>query len=440
MQTRQGFYKTALISLTLLLGLGNSAFATSTIPEPTTSPTPLSAEEFIGPQWMESALHRVSPNTHNNGRINRYTIETHHGTFAIDGTYQARMFIHEITAAEDLTTRSTAGALGQAVQERVVNFVKTPIDVIGSIGDRIDTVSSVEDAILLAPRTTMDVGEQLINGVGEAAYTGKRLLKKVGDGSSCQGAADCIAEVNEQAIKGLNSLTGKNRAARKIHAEFGTDSETQNPILQREVDRLSFTQSYAKTGIKLFLPDKGISGLDEYLSAVRFYNNGETIAFYEDRLRYREDQKERLEDRGLSRELIRTFYKNPSFTNRERINLVDSLERFGDTANIEPILQRASIVTTRYDAAAFEHRYRYLAAVFATNNFQAFNDASIMTTLDGRQIQTIMADYLDWTDQNSDRIAPLVNAEKAEIHILGQASPGFKRNANQQGIMVVEIW
>ena len=427
----QNFYKTAMISLALLLGLEATAFAASS--------TSLPAEDFLGPEWMESALHRVSPEARNDGRINSYTIETHHGTFFIDGTHQAQMFIHEITAAEDLTQRSTAGAFGQAVQERVVNFVKTPIDVIGSIGERIDTVSSVEDAILLAPRTTMDVGEQLINGVGEAAYTGKRLLKKVGDGSSCQGAAECIAEVNEQAIKGLNSLTGKNRAARKIHAEFGTDSETQNPILQREVDRLSFTQSYTKTGIKLFLPDKGVSGLDEYLSAVRFYNNGETIAFYEDRHRYREDQKERLEDRGLSRELLRTFYRNPSFTNRERIAFVDSLESFGTQPNLEPIITKAAMAPTRYEAVALIDRYRYLSAVFADNNFEAFADTSIIATQDGRHILTIKADYLDWTAESSDSLAPLVNYKKPEIHILGHASPSFKRNANKQGISVIEI-
>ena len=440
MQTRQGFYKTALISLTLFLGLGNSAFATSPIPEPTTSPTTLSAEEFIGPQWMESALHRVSPEVHNNGRINRYTIETHHGTFTIDGTNEARMFIHEITAAQELKQRSTSGALGSAVQERVVNFVKTPIDVIGSLGDRIETVSSVEDAILLAPKTTMDVGEQMIKGVGEAAYTGKRLLKKVGNGTKCEDPQDCIAEISSQMLTGINGFTGKNRMARKLHAEFGTDNETQNKILQREVDRLSYTRAYTKTGIRLFLPDKGIGALDGYLDVVGFYNNGETVAHYTDRHRYREDQKERLKDRGLSRELIRTFYKNPSFTNRGRISLVDSLERFGDTANIEPIIQTASLVTTQYDAAAIEHQYRYLATVFADNNFKAFTNTSVVMTQDGRHIQTIKADYLDWTDRSSDYIAPLTPYEKAEIHILGQASPGFKRNANQQGIMVVEIW
>jgi len=227
--------------------------------------------------------------------------------------------------------------------------------------------------------------------------------------------------------------------ARKLHAEFGTDDETQNKILQREVDRLSYTRAYTKTGIRLFLPDKGVETLDDYLDAVGFYNNGETVAHYTDRHRPREDQKERLEDRGLPRELIRTFYRNPSFTNRGRISLVDSLERFGHEANIEPIIERASLVTTQYEAAAFEHRYRYLAAVFATNNFQAFNDTSIMTTQDGRHIQTIMADYLNWAPMTENMTQNLSSFRNSEIHVLGLASPEFKRSAHSKGVRVFEV-
>ena len=62
----------------------------------------VSAQDFLGAQWMESQLHRVDPTARNNGLINSYTIQTHHGTFTIDGTDQARAFIREITAADQL--------------------------------------------------------------------------------------------------------------------------------------------------------------------------------------------------------------------------------------------------------------------------------------------------------------------------------------------------
>ena len=132
-------------------------------------------------------------------------------------------------------------------------------------------------------------------------------------------------------------------------------------------DRLSYTRAYTKTGIRLFLPDKGVAALDDYLDAVGFYNNGETVAYYTDRHRPREDQKKRLEDRGLSRELLRTFYRNPSFTNRERIAFVDSLESFGTQPNLEPIITKAAMAPTRYEAVALIDRYRYLSCLLYTS-------------------------------------------------------------------------
>ena len=36
----------------------------------------VSAQDFLGAQWMESQLHRVDPTARNNGLINSYTIQT----------------------------------------------------------------------------------------------------------------------------------------------------------------------------------------------------------------------------------------------------------------------------------------------------------------------------------------------------------------------------
>jgi len=398
------------------------------------------ALDFIGAEWMESSQHRVAPTAKNNGHINSYTIETNHGTFIIDGTEQARAFIREIVAAEELRQKSTVGMVGTAVKERVVNLVKTPLEVVNAVGDRIDTVSSVEDAILLAPRTSIDVGEKLLNGAGEMIYTGNRLIKSA-SGTKCTSLGNCLSEAGEDIFSGINSVVGKHNSARRLHARYGTDAETRNPILQREIDRLSYAQAYTKTGIRVFAPNTGFSEFDSYRDAVGFYDNSETVAGYKDAFKPRINQIKRLEARGIHPDLIKAFYKNENYTKKEKVALIDSLERLDPQANIGSFIEDAAQANTSYAAKSFVDNYRYLSYLQATQGIQNFKGTTkpIAITHDGHHILTLKADYLNWTPQAENVVRDVARLPKSEIHILGHASADFKRRALELGVRIVEI-
>ena len=400
----------------------------------------VSAQDFLGAQWMESPLHRVLPQARNNGLINSYTIQTHHGTFTIDGTDQARAFIREIKTANALRQRSTVGAVGSALTGRVATLIKTPIDVVEAVGDRIDTVSSVKDAVLLAPRTTIDVGGKLIDGAGEMIYTGNRLLKS-GGGTKCRGIGNCISEAGEDVFSGFNSIVGKHNAARRLHAQYGTDSETRNPILKREIDRLAYAQSYTKTGVKVLAPDTGFSELDTYRRGVGFYNNSETLAGYKDAFKPRHQQIERLEARGVHPELIKAFYANDAYTKKERVALIDSLERLRPSINLTPFIEDAVKARTPYEAKSFTQRYNYLSRLHATHGIHDFTGTSspIAVTSHGDHILALKADYVNLTPQADMMLTQLSQFRNAQIHILGHSSPDFKHRAQSRGIRVVEV-
>jgi len=399
------------------------------------------AQDFLGSDWMQGPFHRVAVTAHNNGQVNRYTVETRHGIHMINGTDQTRAFIREINAAEDLKHKSTVGMAGTALKNRVVNLVKTPVRVVKAVGDRIDTVNSVEDAVLLAPRITIDLGGKLINGAGEMIYTGNRLLKSDGDGTKCQGLGNCLSKAGEDVLSGMNSVAGKHNSARKLHARYGTDSETRNPILKREVDRLAYAEAYTKTSAKLFAPNTGLSDFDTYRMGVRFYNNSELVAGYKDAYRARNQQTERLEARGIHPGLLKAFQKNENYTKKERVALIDSLERFGPIANIGPFIEDAAKANTVYEAKSFVDRYHYLSQLQTRRGIHNFTGTSmpIAVTRGGHHILTLKADYLNWTAQTGNAVADLARLRKSEIHILGHASPDFKRRAQSHGVKIVEV-
>ncbi len=404
------------------------------------------AQDFLGPDWMQSPVHRVLPRATNNGQINTYVIETHHGVFHVKGTDQARAFIREIDAAAQLRHKSTPGMVGSALKSRVVNLVKTPVETVKSVGKRIDSVSNAQDAILLAPRTVIDVGGKVLNGAGEMVYTGNRLLKSASSGGTkCQGLGECLTDAGEDILSGMNSVAGKHNSARKLHARFGTDSETRNPILKREIDRLAYAEAYTKTGFKLFAPNTGFTELDTYRQGVGFYNNSELVANYQDAYRRRDQQRDDLIARGINPDILNAFYKHKIYTKKQKFELIENLNQLGPQANITPFIQDAITARNVYQAKSFADKYAYFARLKSTRGIYNFKDGPlpsqgpIALMSDGHHVLAIKADLLSWTPQTDKAITHLAQHPKSELHILGHASPELKQRAQVKGVKVIEL-
>ena len=431
-------YSAFIVFLGAALGMSTIAFAA---PHNT-----VAAQNFLGLDWMESPVHRVAPQALNNGQINTYIIDTHHGTFHVKGTDQARAFIREIDTAHKLRNKSTVGMVGSALKSRVVNLVKTPLATVKSVGNRIDTVSNVGDAVLLVPRTAIDVSGTVLNGAGEMVYTGNRLLKSAsGGGKKCQGLGECLADAGKDVFSGVNSVAGKHNSSRKLHARFGTDSETRNPILKREVDRLAYAESYTKTGFKLFAPNTGFTELDTYRQGVGFYNNTELVANYEDAYRKRDKQRADLEARGIHPDVLNGFYKNKTYTKKQNFALIESLNRLGPAANLSPFIEDAGMVNTAYDAKSCVDRYAYFAKIKNTRGINDFKDGPtralgpIAITADGHHVMPLKADFLGLTAETDKVVSRLAGFTGSELHVLGHASPELKRRAQGKGVRLVEV-
>ena len=422
----------------LALGLGASLTAMA-------NPYQVPAQDFLGADWMQSPIHRVAPMAQNNGAANIYIIETPDRAYTVHGTDQARTLIREIHAVHMLRQRSTTGAVVKSIKNRTANMVTTPLRTVKSIGGRLDRVESFEDAAFFIPQTIGEVGGTLINGAGEMAVTGARIAKGA-TGTRCDNFGNCAANAGKDMWSGVNSLTGKHNVSRRLHASLGTSPETQNKALKREIDRLSYAEAYSGTAFKFSVPNMGLNYVSDYQRGIGYYNNSEFVAGYEDAHRSRNHDKASLKVMGVPAQTIDALYANQAFTKTDRAALISAINGIGRSAYTADFAQDAAAASAPHIAKTKVEIYKYFAHLAQTGQIADFisGPSTMIRLRNGALILPLKADYLQWTPETAQMTRYLSRSarqqkNRAELHILGGASPEFKNNAGRMGVRVVEI-
>jgi len=402
------------------------------------------AATFLGADLMSSDLHYVYPEAWNDGYANTYEIETPKHLYVVQGTGLAISRIREIKATEELRRRSTGVAAGKAVVERTANLVITPVRALGGIAGRFGKIETTGDALMVVPSGAAEIAGHLGSGLKELSITGWRITTGAA-GTRCQGINGCVAKAGDDIWSGVNSLAGKHQAAKEIHAELGTDPYTQNKVLQRQVDRLAYTDAYISTATKVGYTWSGVRILDPLATGVGYYNNGEFVATYEDARKYRRLEKKQMRSWGVSEDVITKLYNNEAFTHLTRSKLSKAVSTFGtDTYKIRMIEEAASS-STRFVAESRLRVYVYLADLTEKGKIEAFVSdlpSAVAVGTDGTLILPFAVDYIKWTPELAPTIknfAALSNHGRPVIHVLGTASPMFKQETQALGVTVLEL-
>ena len=408
----------------------------------------LPAVQFLGPDLMQSELHSVYPQAWNNGYANIYRIKTPEHVFVVQGTDNARKRIHEIWAIEQLRGKSTVEAFGDTVSKRSLNLVETPIRaVVGGI-DRGREVETARQAMLVVPSGISDVALGLFGGIKELGVTGVRLVRGA-TGTKCAGIRGCVTTTGKQVWSGVNSITGKHAAVRFAHYTVGTDPYSENKALQREINRIAYTEAFTGLGFKYGIIWSKTRFLSDYTKDVGYYNNAEFISQYQDADREKNREKADMISWGADPALVDRFYANKAFTPLTKKQFYHSLTRISNPAYRVYLLNGAVKAQTRFVAENKIRIANYISDMEMKDEFSGFVD-NITTTMtikpDRTLVLPLVADYLGWTDE----IAVLVNAlaaltgpgkqaPRAEIHVLGQVSPALRMHAQRLGLAVREI-
>lgn len=410
----------------------------------------LPASDFLAPEWMQSGLHNIAPQTYNDGYANTYKIITEKHIYIVQGTEQVKERVYEIKAVQSLFATPTLFAATKAFKDRTKNLVQTPIRAVkGGAARYADVKTSKyglpEDSLATISSGLGTVIGALGRGLQELGTTGVRLTTSA-TGTQCSGIGQCARKAGGDIWSGVNSLTGKHAAARRLHKRLGTDPYSDNAVLQKEISRLAYAESYTGTGYKFGVAGAGITIISPLAKGVGYYNNVEFAAQYEDAHKRRNIEKELYAAWGAHKKAVNALYKNPAFTHTTRTRLASALAKINSPVFRAHAVQNASTLETRYVAASKLAIYQYLAKLERSGVTHGYVDApmAIAVSRSGALILPLSADYVQWTQDMATLVqdfAALRNTGQArpEIHILGQASPRFKTNAQKLGINVLEI-
>ncbi len=439
------FYKQLKYSVMGLIGILLSSTSLAQTPHTQfESPQYINAQDFLGQENMQSAYHTVDSQAFTDGFVNTYKIESADGIAEIIGTQATLNYISEVKATHMLRQRSTLGAIGKSAYNRTTNLVTTPYRTAKSIYDRAANINNVQEAVLFIPNGVFDVAGNLLNGVGEAAVTGVRITKGAA-GTKCGSFGQCLSEAGEDIWSGTNSVLGKHNAARRLHKSLGTNPESRNKALQRQIDRLSYAEAYTGTAYKFGVANAGIDVLSPYQSGIGWFNNGEFLAGYEDAHRARNRDKAALLSWGVTQDEIDRLYNNEAFTKAQRAELVAALSHIpapeyrAGLVRDNLSIDRPYIVNTRLKT------YQYLAHASqkgAVKTFISGAPATIFVTPRDTLVLPVVSDYLQWSPDISAPVTYLSqnrNAAGAEIHVIGKVSPDFRRQTESLGVKIIDV-
>lgn len=398
------------------------------------------ASQFLGPDWMHGPYHTVEPLAQLDGQLLTYRIQTPNQLHVVHGTVAARERIREITATETLRTRSTPVTVVESAAGRVLNVVGTPIRVLDNLGTKAKDISSVEEGILFLPKEVVNTSGQLLNGVGELAVTGVRITTGAAS-TKCSGF-NCVEKAGEDIWSGFNSLMGKHNSARRLHSEFGTDPQTANKDYRKQIDRLSYAESYSATAVKIGGANAGVEYLSPGLRYVGWYNNGEFIAGYEDAHRQRNFEKETYRAWGVYPDVVEGLYKNKAFTKLQRRRLFKALDTFNNTEMQERFLMQTAEVSDRESARILLAEAEDLDAQMSRGDISEFYPASQTITYadnSGAKTTLVYYDFLDWSDHARMKILQDRQQGVSVIRVLGRVSPRFISESQALGLRVLQV-
>ncbi|WP_154813674.1 hypothetical protein [Hellea balneolensis] len=400
----------------------------------------VNAAQYLGADYMQSPHHRVMSRASSDGFMLTYQIETPYETVSITGTEQTKTRIREIHATEALRQRSTGGAILGSAKNRTTNLVETPYRLGKGLVNRAGDISNVEEAVLFVPEQVGEVAGNLLGGVGELGVTALRITKGAA-GTKCSGLG-CVEKAGSDIWSGVNSLAGKHNASRRLHAEFGTDPQTENKAYRKQIDRLAYANAYTGTTIKLGMGQAGIDYVSPAFTGVGYVNNGEFVGQYKDAHRRKNFEKEALKAWGTDPQAIDNFYQNSAYTKALRRRMFTALDALPDKAFAVRLFHDAADIAQRHNAESHITTYEYMAKLAAGGevvNYISQSANPIIMSRDGTAIWPIYADYLAQSPQLISGLETLSRSHpKSALHVLGYASQEVKQSARRMGVLVVE--
>ena len=410
----------------------NKAYLSSEFEEAELLATPL----FIEDDCNLNCPYVLHDQTYNDGLSNHYKVTYGDHIYVSQGTLETQELIKEVKATSALKQTKSMNVAANSVKERTTQLVTTPYEVGSSIYNRYDRAENLGEALLIAPKGALVMTSKLLTGAKELGVTGRRLTENASH-TSC-GLFECFKKLGEDIWYAVNLLTGKHGDAKVLHSQQNTNPETQNPLLKREVNRISYISSLTSSGYKFGLGAIGIPVISDTSTVIGYYRNAEFLSGYEDARKLETSHKRKLRSLQIEDRTISRLYGNEAFTRPNRNAVVGALLDLEQGAALGSMIANLSKIENRYEAQRWAAQYAYAQEIDQRDDIlqlQPISNGLAVKTRSGQTYYLLAGDYIRWTEDLSVTLNKL-KSEQAwlQVHFLGQTSETARYHADRLGI------
>jgi hypothetical protein len=388
----------------------------------TAAPAIQSFEKF-GPRPIQDVVsadlesgpnYRLTPTVRTFDFLNDFIAMSDYGVFEARSDAMLRRLLREIPAITALRKISTSDAYAKALAQAALGPVR---GIQGLVTDPVQTVRNVPNAIF-------------------------DVFSRVGQGINTAASGNKTAYEDSAAAQLLQMSSYKRDYARQL----GVDPYSTNPVLQKELDSVSWAAAAGNLTVGAATMVAG-GPVATALSAARNLDQAASIIASQPPAELAIRDRAAMNRMGIDNGLAQQFMAQQQFSPRHKYILLTALDAMGGTTG------RAALVQVAIEAPSEEWAlfYQQMAELLDGYNdrtapivsLERFNRLVLARDQNGKALIIAPIDYLIWNERAEAAAAAISKSmqlkpgeDKFELWITGTASPLFKQEAQSRGVVV----
>jgi hypothetical protein len=400
--------KVAVLGIVVMVSTGEAG---DYEPEPT-----LRASEILPADLLGSEYHRVADEVVNDGYMNLYRIRSDFGEFPAYGGTMLALRVQEVRALGELAEISKTEVFLDAAGEAAM----APVKAAQQFADKpVETVKGIPGGVKRMFRSVKrDVKE-----VKEAAEDARADDEEDEEGEGSEDGDDKTDKAVDATSAYAKKYFGITGAERRWAEKLSVDPYSSNEVLRKEIKGVAKVDAAAGFATKLAVPR--IPGLGTVATVT-------SMVWSIDPRELREQNLARLQNAGISAELIESFLDQPWYSPTLQTFLVTALVEMEAVDNLSPALELALDAESEEEAVFFVRTVRMLADIHRTQGVEALATGTSLPgalTADNRLIFALPTDHIAWTEEvaaDANRVLPELargyESRGREIWLHGTAS------------------
>ena len=375
------------------------------------TPGDRSAKAILGTAMVKGAAYRINEIVPTDGYTDRWTVDSDHGRFEVNGDGALRKLLFEIHAIGELKKASKTKAFAQGL----ASSAKAPISFVRSLVTYpVDTVSGI-------PKGAYGLVENLATSVTETRNPAE----------------------DPRYAQALRMSSYKRDLASKLNV----DVYSSNTELQKHLNSVAWAATLGDWALLTAMLPGGTGG--SLVSNVLMVNSLRNVLKEEPPHRLRIINDEKLTAMGINEDLRKRFLDNQQFTPTHMTIITANLERLGSLTGRDAFLAVASHAQDDTQANFYMAMAQVLRGFHETvaplTGLIPINRFVVAQTKTGQALVALPVDRLLWLDR-VDLVSARLKSQYAppgfngtfDLWITGTASPLAKQQMAARGFTVTE--